>query len=324
MRIDQAKKAFAKPGTEWRGAPFWAWNDDLDPAELRWQVREMKRGGLGGFFMHNRIGLVTPYMGQRWMECIAATVDEARKQGMHAWLYDEDRWPSGYGGGAVPKRDPDFGMKVLAMFEDGSGDHRFAIRLDEAGDIISYRCVNKGGRLRSGEKLRQFEVVYAGPTGWFNDGPYSDNMNPEAVRAFIDACYEPYREKFAGEFGKTIPGIFTDEPNIFAQDPTGVPSVPWTSRLPREFRRRRGYDLMTRLPELFSSNDASFQTKHDYWRTVTELFAEAYCGQLDAWCAKHGLELTGHMLGEQEFEHEIRVGGAAMPSLRSLCMRSMA
>ena len=316
MRFDRVKKAFHRPGSEWRGAPFWAWNDDLDPAELRRQVREMKRAGLGGFFMHNRIGLVTPYMGERWMECIAATVDEARKQQMQAWLYDEDRWPSGYGGGAVPKRDPDFGMKVLAMAEQGAGGHRFAVRLDGAGEVISYRRLKQGERLRSGEKLRRFKVVYAGPTGWFNDGPYSDNMNPEAVQAFIETCYEPYRKQFAEEFGKTIPGIFTDEPNILAQRPVEGPSVPWTGRLPAEFKRRRGYDLMARLPGLFSSNREFAKTRHDFWRTVTELFAEAYCGQLGAWCAKNGLELTGHMLCEQEFESEIPVGGAAMPSLR--------
>jgi len=189
MRFDRVKKAFRRPGSEWRGAPFWAWNDDLDPAELRRQVREMKRAGLGGFFMHNRIGLVTPYMGERWMECIAAAVGEARKQGMHAWLYDEDRWPSGYGGGAVPKRNPDFGMKVLAIAEEGSGGRRFAVRLDGAGEVISYRRLKQGERRRSGETLRRFDVVYAGPTGWFNDGPYSDNMNPEAVQAFIETCY---------------------------------------------------------------------------------------------------------------------------------------
>jgi len=318
MRFDRVKKAFRRPGSEWRGAPFWAWNDDLDPAELRRQVREMKRAGLGGFFMHNRIGLVTPYMGERWMECIAAAVGEARKQGMHAWLYDEDRWPSGYGGGAVPKRNPDFGMKVLAIAEEGSGGRRFAVRLDGAGEVISYRRLKQGERRRSGETLRRFDVVYAGPTGWFNDGPYSDNMNPEAVQAFIETCYEPYRKRFAAEFGKTIPGIFTDEPNIFAQRPVDGPSVPWTGRLPAEFRRRRGYDLMARLPELFSSNDAHFKTRHDFWRTAAELFAEAYCGQLGAWCEKNGLELTGHMLGEQDFVEEITVGGATMPSLASM------
>jgi hypothetical protein len=310
---DTLKQQFRNPGTEWRGAPFWSWNDDLDPQELRWQVREMRRGGLGGFFMHNRIGLVTPFMSARWMECIAATVDEARKLGMKAWLYDEDRWPSGFGGGLVVKKNPEFGIRYLELTPAGlKGAHRFAVR--KGGG--AYRALAAGEKSKAGEELQQFKVAFGQPTGWFNDRPYADNLNPDSVKEFLRICYEPYRKRFAQDFGKTIPGIFTDEPNIFAISALyDAARLPWTGRLPAEFKRRRGYDLMARLPELFSSDPAHFRTRHDYWRTVTELFSEAYMQQLGAWCEKNGLELTGHMLCEQEFENEIIVGGAAMPSL---------
>jgi len=310
------RQMFRKPGSEWRGAPFWSWNDDLDPRELRWQVREMKRGGLGGFFMHNRIGLVTPFMGERWMECIAATVDEARKQGMHAWLYDEDRWPSGFGGGLVVKRNREFAGKYLELKRGGTrGGQRFAVHI-ENGEVTSYRKLGPGKRPRAGEQVQGFEVGTAPPSGWFNEEPYTDNMDPASVRAFLQICYQPYRRRFAKDFGKTIPGVFTDEPNISSfHTSEATPRIPWTGRLPEEFRRRRGYDLMARLPELFSSHPGFFKTRHDYWRTVTELFAEAYCKQLGEWCGRNKLQLTGHMLCEQEFDQEIRVGGAVMPSL---------
>ena len=90
---------FKHPTSEFRGAPFWAWNGKLDPEELRKQVRIMHRMGLGGFFMHSRVGLNTPYLGPEWMKCVDACVDEAEKLDMQAWLYDEDRWPSGAAGG---------------------------------------------------------------------------------------------------------------------------------------------------------------------------------------------------------------------------------
>jgi hypothetical protein len=316
VAADTLTQQFRNPGTEWRGAPFWSWNDDLDPEELRWQVREMRRGGLGGFFMHNRIGLVTPFMSERWMECIAATVDEARKVGMKAWLYDEDRWPSGFGGGLVVKKNPDFAIKYLELTPAGrQGERRFAVRR-EKGAVVSYRRLKAGARPRVGEELQQFKTGLGLDTPWFNDKPYADNMDPRSVKEFLRICYEPYRRRFAKDFGQTIPGIFTDEPNIHSlRTAYEAARLPWTWRLPAEFRRRRGYDLMARLPELFSSSPAFFQTRHDYWRTVTELFSEAYTQQLGAWCDKYGLELTGHMLCEQEFENEIPVGGAAMPSL---------
>ena len=83
----------------------------LEPREIRRQVRELARGGLGGAFMHVRVGLITPYMDPEFMDAMAAALDEARALGLHMYLYDEDRWPSGWGAGAVPLRDPSFRTK---------------------------------------------------------------------------------------------------------------------------------------------------------------------------------------------------------------------
>jgi hypothetical protein len=61
-------KQFANPPSAFRGKPFWAWNGKLEPAELRRQIRVMRRMGLGGFFMHSRVGLDTPYLADEWFE----------------------------------------------------------------------------------------------------------------------------------------------------------------------------------------------------------------------------------------------------------------
>ena len=55
---------FSAPGAEYRGMPFWSWNGRLEPEKLRRQIREFKAMGLGGFFMHSRVGLATPYLGR--------------------------------------------------------------------------------------------------------------------------------------------------------------------------------------------------------------------------------------------------------------------
>ena len=61
----------------------------------------MKDMGLGGFFMHARGGLKTPYMSNEWMECVSVCCDEAEKLHMDAWGYDENGWPSGFAGGKL-------------------------------------------------------------------------------------------------------------------------------------------------------------------------------------------------------------------------------
>ena len=74
---------------------------NFDPNFLRWQIREMDKAGLGGYFMHARGGLQTEYLSEEWMECIRACIDEGNKIGMGSWCYDEEGWPSGFAGGII-------------------------------------------------------------------------------------------------------------------------------------------------------------------------------------------------------------------------------
>src|SRR6187455_1211353 len=105
---------FLEPTMEYRGKPFWSWNGKLDREELIRQIQVMKEMGFGGFFMHSRTGLVTEYLGTEWFELINACADEAEKLGMEAWLYDEDRWPSGTAGGIVTQ-EPKFRLKFIHL-----------------------------------------------------------------------------------------------------------------------------------------------------------------------------------------------------------------
>jgi hypothetical protein len=76
----------------------------MEQDEIVRQIRGMHKAGIGGFFMHSRDGLETPYMGEEWFSMIRAAALEAEALGMEAWLYDEDRWPSGTAGGSVPAK----------------------------------------------------------------------------------------------------------------------------------------------------------------------------------------------------------------------------
>ena len=130
---------FQNPGVEWRGKPFWSWNGELREDEVRRQIGVMKDMGLGGYFMHSRAGLITEYLGEDWFDLINAGADEGERIGMEAWLYDEDRWPSGSAGGMVTK-DPKYRMKSLVLCEqspesfvrDDDMIAVFAARIDDA------------------------------------------------------------------------------------------------------------------------------------------------------------------------------------------------
>ena len=107
------RETFRNPGPEFRSAPFWAWNSAITREGVREQVPVFAAMGYGGFFIHSRPGLATPYLSREWFDRVRDAVDAAEKAGLKAWLYDEDRWPSGTAGGFLTAERPDHAATEL-------------------------------------------------------------------------------------------------------------------------------------------------------------------------------------------------------------------
>jgi len=302
MTLEEKFKQAGQDGQPFRGAPFWSWNDDLDPRELSRQVAEMKRGGLGGHFMHARIGLITPYLSPQWMECIRATVEASAKVGMDAWLYDEDCWPSGSAGGRVPAKGEEYLQKYLVAEETlpdrfSPTPHTLAVFSGiKRGKAIEGLSPYQGNPLEPGISLFHFHFKTTG---------YVDLLSEKVVRAFIEEDYECYAPVAGEHFGKTVPGIFTDEPQYR--------HVPWSLELPDYFRKLCGYDLIKALPSLFYEVGDYPKVRYDFWSTVTRMFVEHFTRQIGQWCESHNLIFTGHFMAEDSLLSQIHHIGAAMP-----------
>jgi hypothetical protein len=327
--IDKLTSEFQQPANIYRGQPFWAWNGKLDPDELRRQIRLMRRMGLGGFFMHSRIGLNTPYLQDEWFRCIEACADEAQKLGMIAWLYDEDRWPSGAAGGLVT-RDERFRKRSLMLYEyttprefkwDDDTLAAFIARVDDA-TATGVRQIEQGKKprkLAEGESILAFKMVIDSPSDWYNGYTYLDVLNHRAVQQFIKVTHEAYRKRLGKYFGNTIPGIFTDEPNhgqkLAPDNNTGhMFGLPWTGTLPKTFKQRYGYDLIPHLVELFYDVDGQPMTpaRHDYHDCVTFLFVDAFARQIGEWCEQNNMIHIGHVLLEDSIALQTGVVGSCM------------
>ena len=102
---------------DYRPMPFWFWNHRLEKEEVELQVRLMAEAGCGGFFIHPRAGLKTPYLSEAWFEAVGWAIDAAEKHGIKAWLYDEDPFPSGAVGGQVFFEHPEFMARSIRFYE---------------------------------------------------------------------------------------------------------------------------------------------------------------------------------------------------------------
>ena len=317
---------FQNPTCEYRGTPFWAWNNKLNEEQLRNEIAQMKQMGLGGYHMHVRAGLATEYMGDEFLHMIAACVDEAKKQDMLAWLYDEDCWPSGYGGGLVT-RDPAFRLRsiCLAPGEQADALARWALRIENSL-LVSCRRLADGEQAGPGEALWSSAVAVQKPRPYYNNYTYVDTMNKQATQKFIEVTHESYAKTIGDEFGKRVPAIFTDEPNygtahwLTDANATEPVKLPFTGELPTWYAREYGCDFFDNLPRvLWQCADGNHVLpRWRYFHAITELFAGNFMDTLSQWCEGHNLMQTGHVLEEHGLESQTREVGDCMRSYRRM------
>ena len=323
------KELFKNPTAEYRGTPFWAWNCDLKAEELCRQIDIFKEMGLGGFHMHCRDGMSTTYLSEGFMGLVKACTDHAKKNEMLAWLYDEDKWPSGFGGGYVTK-DNAFRQRYLTFTCDPNYPSRVTSLLLARFDVVlgEDKCLKSYRKLAEGEEaegtLWYIWRELAGKSPWYNNESYVDTLNPKAIEKFIEVTHEKYYATVGDEFGGTVPAIFTDEPQFmrkgtlaFADSRQNV-HLPWTDDLEETFTATYGASLVDHLPELLWDlpNGEISLTRYHYHDHISERFAIAFADTCGDWCKAHNIELTGHMMEEPTLHSQTAAIGDCMRSYR--------
>lgn len=324
---------FDSPPIAYRGKPFWCWNGKLNKEELIRQIGVFEDMGMGGFFMHSRTGLRDEYLGDEWFSLIDACAKEADRYGMEAWLYDEDRWPSGSAGG-LATQDARYRMRYMRMH---TFNHYEPLSAKTAGFIEAFAAVIDGLHLKSYRKVQYVETTplnadevflvftweYAEPNSFYNGATYLNTLDRRATEKFIEITHSAYEKRNGQHFGKAIKGIFTDEPHrgfVMCdrhEQPglnDGSAAAPYTDSLFEVFEKRFNYRLRARLPELFLRyrNEPISPVKWAYMECIQQLFLDNWAKPLHAWCQEHNLELTGHILHEDSLSAQAIPCGSVM------------
>lgn len=296
-KIEDLKKDISKNSITHGSLPFWSWNDRLDENELRRQIRVMKKLGMNGFFMHARCGLETEYLSDEWYSCIRACVDEAKKQGMEAWSYDENGWPSGFAGGILLKNTDNQAQYLELVKSESYPDHDEALLgvYTISGDILG-KCECDCG-------AEEYYSVYMR-----RDSSYVDTLDASVTSQFIAATHEEYKKRIAPEdFGTVMPGFFTDEPQYFRT------AVPWSKVLPEVFEKEYGYSIYSALPAMFIDFNGAEKFRYDYYRLCHLLFINNFIKPIYEWCEANSCRLTGHAVEESTLSGQMWCCGGVMP-----------
>ncbi len=319
------RENFKNPPKEMGILPFWFWNGEMNEEEMEWQMKEYKAKGIPGFFIHGRFGDKLGYLSEKWFDRVKFAVEKAKEIGIDVWVYDEMNWPSGTANRTVPKENPKLRQRYLelvALNVDGplftfleATDSRY-VNTGDSKPIAAYACTEKEFK-NSIEELIDLTpnlsfnkvIPWEAPKGkwrllYFLEKEvdyYIDALNPDSTKKFLEYTHDKYKESVGNEFGKIVPGFYTDEPAMhYFEVGRQNHVIPWSSQMFKIFRERRGYDLKPLLPALFlDMGEKTAQVRYDFWRTLTEQYRDSYFKQIRNWCEDNGVLFTGHLLFEE-------------------------
>jgi hypothetical protein len=110
------------------------------------------------------------------------------------------------------------------------------------------------------------------------EGPVLDHYSAAAVEAHLRAVGDPMLDAVPAAL---VGAVFCDSLEVYGAD--------WTTTLPAELARRRGYDVLHLLYRLTVDGPDAARVRADYHRTLAELYEENFVGGCQRWAAARGV-----------------------------------
>ncbi len=317
------QRAFEHPPEESRIMMRWWWfGPSVTKAELEREMQLMKEGGIGGFEVQTVYPLALddpasgfrnfPFLSDEFIEALRFTSLKARELGLRMDLTLGSGWP--YGGPSVPVTEaagklrvevipvpararrvplPEIatGERFIAAFLAPGDTKNFTARDAREVSDIGDRVFHLAGDLRGPRVLLVFIASRTGMTvkraAVGAEGFVLDHYSRGAIEHYLNTV----GERLIDAFGSSPPrAVFCDSLEVYGSD--------WTSDFLEEFRRRRGYDLKPYLPALAGDiGEMTSAIRHDWGRTLTELFDERFLVPLEEWARRHGTLLRAQVYG---------------------------
>jgi hypothetical protein len=319
--IATLKSDFANPPADSRPMMRWWWFGlAVEKPEIRHELEQMKADGIGGAelaFVYPQVVddparhlLNERFLSPPMLDNVSYAASQARRLGLRLDVTLGSGWP--YGGPATTLQEAAGRIRVAELPVAPGATSLPAFQLAEGESVISVSLVNgepKHWQAASAQLLastqtkdfapgtaprtalvfiashtgQQVKRAAVGAEGWVLD-PFSR----QAVATHLDAVGEP----LVKAFGEAPPyAVFSDSLEAYGAD--------WTPNLAAEFSKRRGYDLLPHLPELFAGGTPEAErVRHDWGKTLTELVNENYLTQINAWAIAHHTRFRSQTYGE--------------------------
>ena len=342
------RKAWINPPLEYRMNRI-IHHFSLDPAKQDAEIQGTLDNGWGGYAMNCTL---TDYLTDVGMKATKRFCDAAKAKGMNLWLYDEYTYPSGNAGDRVIRENPAWecmgiffteadvkggavsfdmppGAVLLAVafpVDNGSVDHARPTDLTAHVKDLKLTWTAPAGNWRvfAVSKNVLYEGFQAADKGGGKLGArYPSLLIPEVTQAFLRFTHERYAESMGQDLGKYFTSTFADEPSLMALQFHSYKHkhaiVPWQEIVSVEMMKRHGFRPEQKLVAFYyDKGPAGQKLRYQYFKTVGDLMAANYFGQIKTWCEKHNLKSGGHLLLEESLIAHVPLYGSIMQCFRAM------
>lgn len=301
------------------GARWWWLGSAVSEADLRWNMQEYSKAGIGALEITPLYGVQgnekneIDFLTAPWMDKLKFVQAEGAKDGILVDMNNGTGWP--FGGPYVPieeaaaklvhtdvtangkelRKGIDISVKdakekkfakLSRVIAYCNGEMTDLTSMTDANGIVTWKKAPKKNNYRIisiyCSRTRQM-VKRAAPGG---QGYVIDHFDRKAVANYL--------QRFEDAFAKS--GV--PYPHSFFNDSYEVYKANWTPNLFEEFEKRRGYKLEGKLLELLGeAEDPGNKVLSDYRETLGDLLLENFTEQWTAWAHKHGAKTRNQAHG---------------------------
>lgn len=348
--------------------PFF-WQHGETEEELRHYMKVIHEANIRAVCVESRPH--PDYCGPKWWADLDVLIDEAKKRQMKIWILDDSHFPTGYANGAMKEQPEELCRQVIyrRVFECGREETLFIPRealvhpLEFGPNGFEEMAMPKGQRVYQDDQLLGIVAFRRDRKEWLeltelageeglrwevpegdwrvyvlqltrNRGPrreYINLLNRDSVHILIQEVYEPHYAHYGQEFGKTIAGFFSDEPELgnghmYEDVFLGMEDdLPWSPRMAAELKKQLGSGYPGRLALLWENgydHNETAQLRYQFMDVLTKLVAEEFSMTVGSWCRSHGVEYVGHLIEDNDMH--ARTGSSLGHYFRGLWGQDMA
>jgi len=291
---------------------YWWLGDTLTHERITSQLEQLKDKGITGLqinYCHTdkggaTYGLTYPskpaLFSEKWWDLLKWFVTEAKKYDMSVSLSDYTLGAAGQGWFVDEMLAENPGLNGTKLeskqFEAGNNKDVKVQLPKELVSVDAYKLVD--GKLQSAtginllSKVQNNELAWKSPEGqWKIVVVFKtlvktsfDPMNPLSGPKVAEKFYQRFEDHCPGEAGKGLNFFFSDELQF------GIRGWLWNQHFAAEFKKRKGYDILPKVNQLFVDlGPESYKTRLDYSDVMVALSEDGFFKPVYEWHNSRGM-----------------------------------